>query len=170
VRWLGLSEASPRTIRRAHATHPISALQTEYSVFERHVEAEILPLCRELGIGFVAYSPLGRGLLTSALPTDARLERFPRFQGDNLNENLARTQALDTIAEARGVTRAQIALAWVIGRGDDVVPIPGTKRRKWLEQNAAAVDVELSPEERRALDAVGPAAGQRYADLRSIDT
>ena len=170
VRYLGLSEASPKTIRRAHAVHPISALQTEYSVFERHVEAEIVPLVRELGIGFVAYSPLGRGLLTGKLPDDGRNERFPRMQGGNLDENLRRTAALETIASARGVSRAQVALAWVLSRGDDIVPIPGTKRRTWLGENAAAAALDLRPDELASLDAIGPAAGDRYANLSHIDT
>ena len=176
VRDLGLSEASATTIRRAHAVHPIAALQTEYSVFERHVEREILPTVRELGIGFVSYSPLGRGILagnvTSAAdlgPGDSRGQRFPRFQGENLARNLAIVDVVRRVAVAHGATAAQVALAWVLSRGDDVVAIPGTKRRKYLEQNAAAASLELSPDDLRALDAVGPAAGQRYSDMRTID-
>jgi aryl-alcohol dehydrogenase-like predicted oxidoreductase len=176
VRFLGLSEASPATIRRAHAVHPISALQTEYSVQERHVEKEILPTVRALGIGFVSYSPLGRGLLGARFTRpedldadDSRRARFPRFQGGNLDANLAAVEALKRVAAAHGVTPAQVALAWVLGRGDDVVPIPGTKRRTYLEQNAAAADLRLTADDLRALDAVRPAAGDRYADMRPID-
>lgn len=174
VRHLGLSEASPATIRRAHAVHPIAALQTEYSIFERHVEAEILPTCRELGIGFVSYSPLGRGLLAGAKPSDlaaddSRTQRFPRFQGDALAANLAIADVVRRVAAGRGATAAQVALAWVLSRGDDVVPIPGTKRRKYLEDNAAAEAIALTADELATLAAVGPAAGTRYADMRAID-
>ncbi|MCE9637028.1 MAG: aldo/keto reductase [Planctomycetes bacterium] len=174
VRHLGLSEASPATIRRAHAVHPIAALQTEYSIFERHVEAEILPTCRELGIGFVSYSPLGRGLLAGAKPSDlaaddSRTQRFPRFQGDALAANLAIADVVRRVAAGRGATAAQVALAWVLSRGDDVVPIPGTKRRTYLEANAAAEALALTADELATLAAVGPAAGTRYADMRAID-
>jgi aryl-alcohol dehydrogenase-like predicted oxidoreductase len=178
VRFLGLSEASSATIRRAHQVHPISALQTEYSLFERHVETDgILATVRELGIGFVAYSPLGRGLLTGTIdeknapgPDDVRMQRMPRFVGENLKANLKLLEKVKGVAEAKRVAPAQVALAWLLGRGNDVVPIPGTKKRKWLEQNVGATAVTLSPEERAALDAIGPAIGLRYADMRAIDT
>jgi aryl-alcohol dehydrogenase-like predicted oxidoreductase len=176
VRRLGLSEASAATIRRAHAVHPITALQTEYSVFERHVEREILPAVRELGIGFVAYSPLGRGLLTGAFDAttqlaegDLRLVRFPRFQGENLTANLAIVEVLKRVAARHGATPGQVAIAWTLARGDDIVPIPGTKRRRYLEENAAAEALALTPDDVRELDAVGEARGPRYADMRSID-
>ncbi len=176
VRYLGLSEASPKTIRRAHAVHPISALQTEYSIFERHVEQEILKTTRELGIGFVPYSPLGRGLLTGAIAQgsleadDARTQRFPRFQGDNLAANLKLVDEVKRVAAAKKATAGQVALAWLLAQGDDIVPIPGTKRRKYLEENAAATELRLSADELKTLGALGTAAGERYADLRSIDT
>ncbi len=176
VRYLGLSEASPQTIRRAHAVHPITALQTEYSLFERHVERDILPTLRELGIGFVAYSPLGRGLLTGALKkpgdvsgNDSRFQRFPRFQGDNLEKNLRMVAVVEKVAAAKKAAPAQVALAWLLAQAEDIVPIPGTKRRKYLEQNAAAASLALSPEDLRALDAVKEAAGPRYADMSTID-
>jgi len=176
VRHLGLSEASAKTIRRAHAVHPIAALQTEYSIFERHVEAEILPACRELGIGFVSYSPLGRALLTGQVKSaadldasDSRSQRFPRFQGENLAANLAIVEVVKRVAAAHRATAAQVALAWVLAKGDDVVPIPGTKRRRYLEENAAAASLVLSADDIRTLDAVRAAAGNRYADMRSID-
>jgi aryl-alcohol dehydrogenase-like predicted oxidoreductase len=175
VRFLGLSEASPKTIRRAHAVHPISALQTEYSVFERHVEKEILATCRELGIGFVAYSPLGRGLLTGAFTDqgagkDSRSQRFPRFQGENLQRNLALVDVIRTLAEAKGATPAQVALAWLLHQGKDIVPIPGTKRRKYLEDNAAAAELRLTADDLGTLASLGAAAGARYADMGHIDT
>lgn len=176
VKYLGLSEASAKTIRRAHAVHPISALQTEYSVFERHVEAEILKTTRELGIGFVAYSPLGRGLLTGKVTrasldqSDWRARGLPRFEGENLAANLKLVDAVKAIAEARKVTAGQVALAWLLAQGADIVPIPGTKRRKYLEENAAAAELKLSAEELAKLSALPPAAGARYPDLRSIDT
>ncbi len=177
VLYLGLSEAAPATIRRAHKVHPVSALQTEFSIFERHVETEILPTLRELGIGLVPYSPLGRGILTGTIrkpedlgPGDSRVQRFPRFQGENLAQNLAVADVVAQVAARRGATAAQVALAWVLGRGEDVVPIPGTKRRTYLEQNAAATRVELSPDDLHMLDQAGQAVGQRYADMRSIDT
>jgi aryl-alcohol dehydrogenase-like predicted oxidoreductase len=174
VRHLGLSEASAATIRRAHAVHPIAALQTEYSVFERHVEREILPTTRALGIGFVSYSPLGRGLLTGTKPSelapdDSRRARFPRFQDANLAANLAIVDVIKNVAAAHHATPSQVALAWVLARGEDVVTIPGTKRRSYLEQNAAAASLALTPDDLRVLDAVGPAAGQRYPDMRTID-
>jgi len=177
VRFLGLSEASPQTIRRAHAVHPLSAVQTEYSLFERHVEREILPTVRELGIGFVAYSPLGRGLLTGAITKasqlsaqDSRMQRFPRFAGDHLAANLRLVEQVKRVAAARRATPAQVALAWLLTRDEDVVPIPGTKRRTYLEDNAGATEVHLSPEDLRTLEALGAASGPRYADMGSIDT
>lgn len=176
VKYLGLSEASARTIRRAHAVHPISALQTEYSMFERHVEAEILKTTRELGIGFVAYSPLGRGLLTGTVkpgsldPSDARTQRFPRFEGENLAANLKLVDVVKEVATAHKVTLGQVALAWLLAQGEDIVPIPGTRRCKYLEENAAAAEVKLTVEELAKLAALPPAVGARYADLRSIDT
>jgi aryl-alcohol dehydrogenase-like predicted oxidoreductase len=177
VRYLGLSEASPTTIRRAHAVHPISALQTEYSIFERHAEAEILGTTRELGIGFVAYSPLGRGLLTGTItdpaqlgPQDSRAQRFPRFVGENFARNLALVDIVKKVAAGRDVEPGQIALAWLLAQGDDIVPIPGTKRRTYLEENAAAADLTLTADELRVLAEVGPAVGPRYQDMRAIDT
>ena len=169
VRHIGLSEAAPETIRRANAVHPITAVQTEYSLWTRDPEAEVLPTCRELGIGFVAYSPLGRGFLAGrfASPDDLDEGDFrrsgPRFTGENLEANLGLAAKVKEIAAEKGVTPAQLALAWVLARGDDVVPIPGTKRRAYLEQNAEAVDVELSREELARIDAELPqAAGDRY--------
>ena len=180
VRYLGLSEAAPKTIRRAHATHPITALQTEYSLWTRDPEKEILPTVRELGIGFVAYSPLGRGFLAGRFrgPDDLRDEgdfrsHHPRFQDDNLTRNLELLERLEEIAAAKGVTPGQLALAWVLHRGADVVPIPGTKRRRYLEENVAAAALELSDAELELLDHAlppGATAGQRYADMKSIDT
>ncbi|MGA8891716.1 MAG: aldo/keto reductase [Anaeromyxobacteraceae bacterium] len=173
VRFLGLSEAGPETIRRAHAVHPISALQTEYSLWTRDPEEGILPTVRELGIGFVPYSPLGRGFLTGRfrspgdLPEGDWRRMNPRFQGENFTRNLELVERVTGIAKARGVTPAQLALAWVLGRGPDLVPIPGTRRRASLEENAAAVDLRLTPEERSLLDAVAPrgvAAGTRYPE------
>jgi aryl-alcohol dehydrogenase-like predicted oxidoreductase len=175
VRYLGLSEAAPETIRRAHAVHPISALQTEYSVWAREPEAEILPAIRELGIGFVPYSPLGRGFLTGTLRTLDQLEeddfrRFqPRLQGDNLATNVAIVEQIDAIAEAHDATPAQVALAWVHAKGEDVVPIPGTKRTRYLEENVAALDVELTAADAAALDGAGQGAGDRHADMSAVD-
>jgi aryl-alcohol dehydrogenase-like predicted oxidoreductase len=178
VRFIGLSEAAPQTIRRAHAVHPVSALQTEYSLWSREPEAEILPTLRELGIGFVPYSPLGRGFLTGAirklddLPADDRRRLFPRFQGENLDKNLGLVERLTRIAEAKGVTPSQLALAWVLSRGDDVVPLFGTKRRKWLEENVQAAGVDLSAADLARLDEVSPdgaAAGDRYPDMRHVN-
>jgi aryl-alcohol dehydrogenase-like predicted oxidoreductase len=175
VLYLGLSEAAPETIRRAHAVHPISALQTEYSVWAREPEAEILPTLRELGIGFVPYSPLGRGFLTGTLRTldqlaDDDFRRFqPRMQGDNLEANIAIVERIDAIAADRDATPAQIALAWVHAQGEDVVPIPGTKRRKYVEENVGALDFELTAEELVTLDQAGQAAGDRYADMSSVN-
>jgi aryl-alcohol dehydrogenase-like predicted oxidoreductase len=178
VRYLGLSEAAPETIRRAHAVHPISALQTEYSLWTRDPEAEILPAVRELGIGFVAYSPLGRGFLTGKIRSVEDLEetdfrrRGPRFQEENLQQNLALVAEVEALAAEKGVTPSQLALAWVLARGDDIVPIPGTKRRKYLEENAAAVEIELTPEEIERLEQafpVGATAGDRYPDMSSVN-
>jgi len=175
VRYLGLSEAGPETIRRAHAVHPITALQSEYSLWSREPENDdVLPTVRKLGIGFVAYSPLGRGFLTGQIrspedlaPDDWR-RTHPRFQGENFKKNLELVERLMEIANAKSATPAQISLAWVLSSGDDVVPIPGTKRRTRLEENAAAVTIELTPEERARLDAVfrpGAAAGARYGPV-----
>ncbi len=181
VRYLGLSEASPATIRRAHKVHPITALQTEYSLWERHVEAEILPTVRELGIGFVPYSPLGRGFLTGAIATkhdlgenDARSRRYPRFAGENFDRNQALVGRVKVIAERRGLKAGQLALAWVLAKGGDLVPIPGTKRRRYLEENAAATDVRLTAAEVAELEAAVPQdeiAGDRYAaaNMKAID-
>jgi aryl-alcohol dehydrogenase-like predicted oxidoreductase len=171
VRWLGMSEAGPATIRRAHKVHPITALQTEYSLWTRDVEKEILPLCRELGIGFVPYSPLGRGFLTGRFrkPDDIeqgdRRLQMPRFQGENLRRNLAIVSHVTAIADRKKCTAAQVALAWVLAQGDDVVPIPGTKRRLYLEENIQAVPVDLTDEDLAEIDEklpVGIAAGDRY--------
>jgi aryl-alcohol dehydrogenase-like predicted oxidoreductase len=165
VRHLGLSEVAPNTIRRAHSVHPIAALQTEYSLFSRGPEAEILPTTRELGIGFVAYSPLGRGMLTGRVRSDADLpegdwrRNMPRFQGDNLDRNAGIVTRLGEIGAARGVTVAQLSLAWLLHQGDDVVPIPGTRRLANLEANAAAADIELSAEDLRVIEEIAsPAA------------
>jgi aryl-alcohol dehydrogenase-like predicted oxidoreductase len=171
VRYLGLSEAAPATIRRAQATHPITALQTEYSLWSRDPEEEVLPACRELGIGFVAYSPLGRGFLTGQIkspddlaPADVR-RGHPRFQGENFQRNLDLVTRVQEIAREKGCTPAQLALAWVLARGEDVVPIPGTKRRRYLEENVGALQVELSADDLARIDAVAPrgvVAGERY--------
>jgi aryl-alcohol dehydrogenase-like predicted oxidoreductase len=172
IRFLGLSEAAPQTIRRAHATHPITALQTEYSLWSRDVEEEILPTVRELGIGFVAYSPLGRGFLTGQIkspddfPEDDYRRFHPRFTGENLDHNIELVHEIERIAQEKGCTAAQLALAWVLARGQDVVPIPGTKRRKYLEQNIDALSVQLTDEDLRRIDSIvprGAAAGERYA-------
>jgi aryl-alcohol dehydrogenase-like predicted oxidoreductase len=169
VRHVGLSEAAPDTIRRAHAVHPITALQTEYSLWTRDVEAEVLPTCRELGIGFVPYSPLGRGFLSGRFKSPEDLDQGdfrrhgPRFTGDNLEANLELAGKVAQIAREKGITPAQLALAWVLAQGDDVVPIPGTKRRKYLEDNAGAADIALSDEDLARIDAELPAAaGDRY--------
>jgi aryl-alcohol dehydrogenase-like predicted oxidoreductase len=175
VRYLGLSEAAPETIRRAHAVHPISALQTEYSLWAREPEAEILPTLRELGIGFVPYSPLGRGFLTGTvrsldqLADDDFRHSQPRFQGDNLAANIAIVERIDALAAERDATPAQIALAWVHAQGEDVVPIPGTKRRRYVEENVGALEIELSADDLASLEAAGVAAGERYADMSSVD-
>ena len=171
VRFLGLSEASPATIRRAHAVHPISALESEYSLFTRDHEAGALAACRDLGIGFVAYSPLGRGLLTGRFRSPADLaaddwrHQSSRFQAGNIEANVALARPVFEMAEAKGCTPPQIALAWVLAKGDDVVPIPGTKRQAYLEQNLAALDVRLSAEDVARLDALfppGTVRGERY--------
>ncbi|MEU5582119.1 aldo/keto reductase [Streptomyces huasconensis] len=176
VRHLGLSEAGADTIRRAHAVHPIAALQSEWSLWTRDLEAEIAPVCRELGIGLVPFSPLGRGFLTGrytsldALPEDDLRRTQPRFADGNLERNLAIVDALNALAAEKGVTAGQLALAWVQHRGDDVVPIPGTRREKYLEENVAAATLELSAEDLAAIDAAAPAdrvAGPRY-DERSM--
>ena len=175
VRFLGLSEAAPATIRRAHAVHPISALQTEYSVWSRDPEGEILPTLRELGIGFVPYSPLGRGFLTGAMRSlddldESDFRRYqPRFQGDNLADNIAIVEVIDQLASAKGCTPGQIALAFVHAAGRDVAPIPGTKRRTYLEENVGALDVELTEEDLAVLDTVAPAKGDRYADMSPVN-
>jgi aryl-alcohol dehydrogenase-like predicted oxidoreductase len=175
LRYIGLSEAGPDTIRRAHATHPITALQSEYSLWARDVEAEILPTVRELGIGFVAYSPLGRGFLTGSFDSPDELEdgdfrrHQPRLQGENLDANRRIVERVRELAAERGATPAQIALAWVHSRGDDVVPIPGTKRRRWLEENAAAVELDLQADELARLEEVGVAQGERYTDMSSVN-
>lgn len=179
VRHLGLSEAAPQTIRRAHAVHQISALQTEYSLFTRDVEDEILPTCRELGVGFVAYSPLGRGFLTGQyrsvedLPEDdTRAARFPRFQGENFQKNLELADRVREIAAEKEVTPGQLALAWLFYQGDDVVPIPGTKRRKYLEENAGAAGVELSGSDLSRIEEAAPkgaASGDRYSDMGTVN-
>jgi aryl-alcohol dehydrogenase-like predicted oxidoreductase len=178
VRHLGLSEAAPDTIRRAHATHPITALQTEYSLWTRDVEEnDVLSTVRELGIGFVAYSPLGRGFLTGRfknlddLPADDFRRRNPRFQGENFERNLELVREVERLAKAKGITPGRLALAWVLSRGDDVVPIPGTKHVKYLEENVAATHVELSAAELAQLDAVlpvGAATGTRYTDMTLV--
>jgi aryl-alcohol dehydrogenase-like predicted oxidoreductase len=169
VRHLGLSEASVETLHRARAVHPIAALQTEYSLWTRDVEAEILPACHELGVGFVAYAPLGRGFLAGGVATPTQLDdrdfrrHMPRFQGGALERNLELRARIEELASAKDCTSAQLALAWVLAQGDDVVAIPGTKRRKYLEENLAAVDVELSGDDlARIGDRVPPAAGDRY--------
>jgi len=173
VRYLGLSEAGADTIRRAHATHPISALQTEYSLWTRDVEIELLPLCRELGIGFVAYSPLGRGFLTATIrePGDLiesdRRHDHPRFSADNIASNIGLLGVIEEVAHARGISAAQVALAWLLAQGDDIVPIPGTKRAQVLDENIAAAGVTLDDADFEKLLAVfarGVAAGTRYPE------
>ncbi|MCI0184002.1 aldo/keto reductase [Sulfoacidibacillus ferrooxidans] len=173
VRYLGLSEASPETIRKAHRVHPISALQTEYSLWSRDVEDEILPTCRALGIGFVPYSPLGRGFLSGQIKNFEDLEkddyrRFsPRFQGDNFGKNISLVERIEEMAKAKNCTPSQLALAWLLALGQDIVPIPGTKRRKYLEENLGSVDVHLTDEDMQRiakLAPVGIAAGMRYTE------
>jgi aryl-alcohol dehydrogenase-like predicted oxidoreductase len=180
VRFLGLSEASAETVRRAQAVHPIAALQSEYSLWTRDVEDEILPVCRELGVGFVAYSPLGRGFLTGQfqkpedLPENDRRRMFPRFQDENFEQNLRLVEKVKEIAASRGCKPAQLALAWVLAQGDDIVPIPGTKRRTYLEENAKALEVKLTPEELARINEVArpeAVAGTRYpeAAMKSVN-
>ena len=178
VRYLGMSEAAPDTIRRAQAVHPITALQTEYSLWSREPENELLPIVRELGIGFVPYSPLGRGFLTGAFqsPDDFAADDYrshsPRFQGENFAKNLDVVNSVKAIAQEKGVTPAQLALAWLLAQGDDIVPIPGTKRRSYMEENAAAVEIVLSQAELDRINDVAPqgiAAGDRYANMSTVN-
>lgn len=173
VRHLGLSEAGAGTLRRAHATHPIAALQTEYSLASRDVEAEILPACRELGVGFVAYAPLGRGWLSGSirsldsLADNDRRRDYPRYQPENLRQNLAQLEAVEQVARARGISTAAVALAWLLSRGGDIVPLPGCKRRETLKDSLSALDFTLSPEELAAIEAGFDAAkvrGTRYPE------
>ncbi len=173
VRWIGVCEAGPETLRRAHRAYPISVLQTEYSLWFREVERDIIPVCRELGIGYVAYAPLGRGLLTGRIrkvedlaPNDRR-RQHPRFQPENLARNVRLVEELEAMARGRGVTAAQLALAWLLAQGEDIVPIPGTNHLKNVELNAAAADIRLSPEKVERLNeifAIGAGAGKRYHD------
>jgi aryl-alcohol dehydrogenase-like predicted oxidoreductase len=178
VRYLGLSEAAPATIRRAHAVHPISALQTEYSLWSREPEDELLPTLRELGIGFVAYSPLGRGFLSGEIKSpddfalDDRRRMFPRFQGENFAKNLAVVTRVEELARAHKVTPAQLALAWVLAQGADIVPIFGTKRRTYLEQNVGSAQITLTAQELSKISEAAPkgsAAGNRYADMSTVN-
>jgi aryl-alcohol dehydrogenase-like predicted oxidoreductase len=178
IRYLGLSEAAPATIRKAHATHPITAVQTELSLWSRDAEAEVLPTVRELGIGYVAYSPLGRGFLTGQIkspddfPDDDFRKFHPRFQGENFARNIQLVGEVEAMAREKGCTTAQLALAWVLGQGEDIVPIPGTKRVRYLDENIGALDVKLSPEDLQRLDEIlppGAAAGQRYHE-RGMET
>lgn len=178
VRYLGISEAAPETIRRANAVHPITALQTEYSLWSRDPEDEILPTVRELGIGFVAYSPLGRGFLTGRfqkpedIPEDDWRRKHPRFQGDNFYKNLELVKRIEEIAEEKGCTASQLALAWVLAQGDDIVPIPGTKHTKYLEENIGALDVALTPDDLKRISEAAPkgiTAGNRYADMSTVN-
>jgi aryl-alcohol dehydrogenase-like predicted oxidoreductase len=179
VRFLGLSEAAPDTVRRAHQVHPISALQTEYSLWTRDVEERILSTTRELGIGFVAYSPLGRGFLSGRFtsPEDIPEGDFrrhnPRFQGENFTRNMEIVERVRQLAEAKGVTASQLALAWILHQGEDIVPIPGTKRRRYLEENVAATEIELTDEDLRRLDEAAPpggTAGDRYPDMTTVES
>ncbi|WKA56918.1 aldo/keto reductase [Planococcus shenhongbingii] len=178
VRFLGMSEAAPQTLRKASAVHPIAALQTEYSLWSREVEDEILPVCRELGIGFVPYSPLGRGFLTGQirkfedLAEDDYRRRSPRFQGENFQKNLDLVKKVEEMAKDKGCRPAQLALAWLLAQGEDIVPIPGTKRVKYLEENIGALEVELSSADLERINEIAPqgiAAGDRYADMRSVN-
>ena len=175
IRHIGMSEASPATIRRAHAVHPVTALQTEYSLWTRDPEAEILPLVRELGIGFVAYSPLGRGFLTGQIRSLDQLDADdfrranPRFAQDNLDQNLRIVAEVEAVAAEADATAAQVALAWLLAQGDDIVPIPGTRRVTRLEENAAATELTLSPDQVARLSAIRPPAGDRYPDMSPIN-
>ncbi len=174
IRFIGLSEAAPATIRRAHAVHPITALQTEYSLWSREPEAEILPVVRELGIGFVPYSPLGRGFLTGTIRSldqfdEADFRRTnPRFEGENLQANIRIVEQVGAVAAELGATPGQVALAWLLAQGDDIAPIPGTKRISYLEENAAADAIDLSAEQLAALDAVAAPVGDRYPDMSPL--
>jgi aryl-alcohol dehydrogenase-like predicted oxidoreductase len=178
IRHIGLSEAAPATIRRAQAVHPITAVQTEYSMWTRDPEAEVLPTCRELGIGFVPYSPLGRGFLSGRFTSPDELDENdfrrsgPRFTGENLDANLRLAAKVREIAEEKGISPAQLAIAWVLAQGEDLVPIPGTKQRKYLEDNAGAADVELTEDDLARIDAELPdVAGERYneAGMASVN-
>jgi len=178
VRYIGLSEAAPATIRRAHAVHPISALQTEYSLWSRDPEDEILPTLRELGIGFVPYSPLGRGFLSGEvrsvddLAADDFRRHSPRFQGENFARNLALVDRVRELAAGKGITPSQLALAWLLAQGEDIVPIPGTKRRTYLEENTGALAIRLSAEDLARIEEATPkgaAAGERYPDMSSVN-
>lgn len=175
VRYIGLSEAGPETIRRAHSVHPVTALQTEYSLWSRDPEAEILPLVRELGVGFVAYSPLGRGFLTGRLRSPDQLDADdfrranPRFAPGNLDRNLRIVDEVEAVANEAGATPAQVALAWLLAQGDDIAPIPGTRHVSRLEENVAADDVELTADALARLEAVPPPVGDRYADMTPIN-
>ncbi|BAC88779.1 aldo/keto reductase [Gloeobacter violaceus] len=178
VRFIGLSEAAPQTLRRAQRVHPISALQSEYSLWSRDVEDEILPTLRELGIGFVPYSPLGRGFLSGSItspddfaPDDYR-RQSPRFQGENFTKNLQLVEKVRELATQKGVQPSQLALAWILAQGEDLVPIPGTKRVAYLEENVAATEIVLAPEELASIEAIAPrgaASGQRYADMSGVN-
>lgn len=180
IRYLGMSEAAAATIRRAHAVHPIAALQTEYSLWTRDVESEILPTCRELGVGFVAYSPLGRGFLTGTIQKETELpdsdwrKHAPRFQDDNWKHNKNIVDTIERLAAEKKCTPAQLALAWVLARGQDIVPIPGTKRMKYIEENARAAEIMLSENDLRAIDEAippGTTAGERYPEraMRAVN-
>jgi aryl-alcohol dehydrogenase-like predicted oxidoreductase len=173
VRYIGLSEASPATIRRAHAVHPITALQTEYSLWTRDPEDEVLPACRELGIGFVAYSPLGRGFLSGRwqkpedLPADDFRRNHPRFQGENFQKNLDLVHRVEEIAREKRCTPSQLALAWLLAQGEEIVPIPGTKRRRYLEENVGAVEITLTADDLRRIEEAAPqgvTSGPRYPE------
>ena len=178
VRYIGMSEAAASTIRRAHAVHPITAVQTEYSLWSRDVEDEILPTCRELGIGFVAYSPLGRGFLTGRIrkfedfaPDDFR-RYVPRFQGENFNKNLVLVDHIKELAAQKRCKPSQLALAWLLAQGEDIIPIPGTKRISYLEENASAADIQLTDEEIRRINEIAPkgvASGDRYDDMDGLN-
>ena len=178
VRYIGLSEAAASTVRRAHAVHPLTAVQSEYSLFARDLEDEVIPVLNELGIGFVPYSPLGRGLLTGAISADSlpaddvRVKRFPRFAEENIDSNVTLARRVGELAAARGVTAAQLALAWVLRRGEHFVPIPGTKRVARVEENAAAAEIDLTDEEMAKLDAAVPrdaVKGQRHWDMAAVN-